>query len=80
MPYIMTSFDIFSSLHESRNELAMNRLSIIDGIDSFLFRIGRWPEAYRMRVFYFRKIEKMLEKEHLSTLTSINNLVLILRS
>ena len=80
VPHVMASFDMFSSLHESRDELAMDRLSMIDEIDSFLFRIGRWPEAYRMRVFHFRKTEKMLGKEHPSTLTSMNNLALILRS
>ena len=78
VPHVMASFDMFSSLHESRDELAMNRLSIIDGIEGFLFRIGRWPEAYRMRVFHFRKAEKMLGKEHPSTLGSMNNLVLML--
>ena len=80
VPHVMASFDMFSSLHESRDELAMNRLSMIDGIESFLFRIGRWPEAYRMRVFHFRKTEKMLGKEHPSTLRSMNNLADILSS
>ena len=80
VPHVMASFDMFSSLHESRDVLAINRLSMIDGIGGFLFRIGRWPEAYRMQVFHFSKTEKMLGKEHPSTLTSINNLALVLRS
>ena len=78
VPHLMASFGIFSPLHESRDELAMDRLSIIDGIEGFLFRIGRWPEAYRMRVFHFRKTEKMLGKGHPSTLTSMNNLASVL--
>ena len=80
VPHVMASFDMFSSLHESRDELAMDRLSMIDEIEDFLFRIGRWPEAYRMRVFHFRKTEKMLGKEHPSTLGSMNNLALMLSS
>ena len=80
VPHVMASFDMFSSLHESRDELAMNRLSMIDAIEGFLFRIGRWPEAYRMQVFHFRKTEKMLGKEHSSTLTSMINLAEVLRS
>ena len=32
-----------------------------------------------MQVFRFRKIGKMLEKKHSSTLTSINNLIKVLR-
>ena len=77
---MITSFDIFSSLYKSRDELAMNRLSIIDVIEDFLFRIERWPEAYKMQVFHFRKIEKILGKKHLSTLTSMINLIEMLRS
>ena len=80
VPHVMASFGIFSSLHESRDELAMDRLSMVDGIEGFLFRIGRWPEAYRMRVFHFRKTETVLGKEHLSTLASMNNLAEVLRS
>ena len=80
VPHVMASFDMFSSLHESRDELAMDRLSMIDEIEDFLFRIGRWPEAYRMRVFHFRKTEKMLGKEHPSTLGSMDNLALVLSS
>ena len=80
VPHVMASFGIFSPLHESRDELAMDRLSMIGGTEGFLFRIGRWPEAYRMQVFHFRKTEKMLGKEHPSTLTSMNNLALVLSS
>ena len=78
VPHVMASFDIFSPLHESRDELVMDRLSMIDGIEGFLFRIGRWSEAYKMRVFHFRKTEKMLGKEHPDTLTSMSNLAGVL--
>ena len=69
--HVMASFGMFSPLRESLDELAMDRLAMIDGIEGFLFRIGRWSEAYKMRVFHFRKTEKMLGKEHPSTLTSM---------
>ena len=62
------------------DELAMGRLAMIDGVEGILFRIGRWSEAYKMQVFYSRKTEKMLGKEHPSTLTSMGNLALILSS
>ena len=58
-------------MHEPRDELTMDRLSMIDGIEGFLFRVGRWSEAYRMRIFHFRKTEKMLGKEHPDTLRSM---------
>lgn len=51
---------------------------VISTIEDFLFRIGRWSEAYKMRVFHLRKTEKMLGKEHPYTLTSINNLTDVL--
>ena len=74
----MASFGIFSPMHESWDELAMDRLNMIDRMKGFLFRIGRWCEAYEMQVFHFRKTEKMLGKEHPDTLTSMNNLAEVL--
>ena len=38
----MASFGMFSPLHESLDEFAMDRLAMIDGIEGFLVRIGRW--------------------------------------
>ena len=80
VPHVMASFDMFSHLHESLDELAMGRLGMIDEMEGFLSRIGRWSEAYNMQVFHFRKTEKMLGKEHPSTLRSMNNLASVLSS
>ena len=80
VPHVMASFSIFSLLQESLDELAMGQLAVIDGIEGFLYRIGRWSEAYKIQVFHFRRTEKMLGKEHPSTLTSMNNLALVLSS
>ena len=80
VPHIMASFDMFSLLHESLDELTIGRLAIVDGIEGFLFRIGRWSEAYKMQVFHFRRTEKILGKEHPSTLKSMNNLASVLSS
>ena len=74
----MASFGMFCPLYESLDELAMDRLAMIDGMEGFLFRIGRWSEAYEMQVFHLRKTEKLLGKEHPSTLGSMNNLALVL--
>ena len=80
VPHVMASFGMFCPLHESLDELAMDRLTMIDGMEDFLFRIGRWSEAYKMQVFHLRKTEKMLGKEHPSTLGSMNNLAEVLSS
>ena len=80
VPHVMASFNMFSLLHESLDEFTMGRLTIINGIEGFLFRIGRWSEAYKMRAFHFREIKKMLGKEHPSTLASMNDLAEVLSS
>ena len=80
VPHVMASFNLFSLLHESLDELAVSRIAIIDRIEGFLFRIGRWSEAYKIQVFHFRKAEKILGKEHPLTLASMNNLAEVLSS
>ena len=40
VPYVMASFGMFCPLHESLDELAMDRFTMIDGIEDFLFGIG----------------------------------------
>ena len=80
VPHVIASFSMFSPLHKSLDELAMRRLAMIDKMEGFLFRIGRWSEAYKMRMFHFRKIEKVLGKEHPDTLGSMNNLASVLSS
>ena len=78
-PHVMANFNMFSLLYELLDGFAIGRLIIINRIEGFLFRIGRWFEAYKMQAFHFRNIEKMLGKEHPSTLTSMNNLAEVLR-
>ena len=76
----MASFGMFSSLCESLDELAMDRLAMVDRMEGFLLKIGRWSKAYKVRVFHLGKTEKMLGNEHPSTLTSMNNLAEVLSS
>ncbi len=38
-------------LHISQDELVMDRLDMTDKTEGFLFRIGRWSEAYMIRLF-----------------------------
>ena len=80
VPHVMASFNMFSLLHDLLDEFAIGRLTMIDAIEGFLFRIGRWSEAYKMRAFHFRETEKMLGKEHPDTLASMNDLAEVLSS
>ncbi|KAI4113691.1 MAG: hypothetical protein LQ338_008128 [Usnochroma carphineum] len=79
VPHVMASFDMFSRLHESLGEITNDQLAMIARMGYFLYRIGRWSEAYMLHVFDSREKEKMYGKEHPKTLTSMNNLAVLLR-
>ncbi|MCJ1279145.1 hypothetical protein MMC21_006969 [Puttea exsequens] len=76
----MASFRASSRLHERLDEVAEDILAITDRIEVFLYRLGRWSEAYEIRIFHFTKMEIILGREHPSTLTSMNNLAEVLSS
>ena len=78
--HVMTSFSMFSLLHKPLNTIEIGRLAVVDKIAGFLYKIGRWSEAYDLQVFYFTKVKKMLGEEHPSTLISMNNLTKMLSS
>jgi hypothetical protein len=52
---LVPSFGMFSPLHESLDELTMGRLAMLDGMEGFLSRIGRWSEASKIGVFHYEK-------------------------
>ena len=74
----MASFDIFSQTQNSKGEITRDRLATINRIGDFLYTIGRWTEAYNTRVFHLQGMRKFLGVEHPDTLTSMNNLALVL--
>ena len=78
VPHLMASFDIFSQTQNSKGETTRDRFTIINRIGDFLYTIGRWTEAYNTRVFYLQGMKKFLGVEHPNTLTSMNNLALVL--
>ena len=78
VPHAMANFGVFSRLHESLGEAAQNALNVLDEMEGFMYRIGRWSEAYEMRKYHFRRTETMLGKEHPETLTSMHNLASVL--
>ena len=53
-------------------------LDAIIKIDKFVQRTGRWTELYEIRTFLFRMTDTLRGKEHPHTLTSMNNLALVL--
>ena len=78
VPHAMVSFRVCSQLGERPGKIALDILAMIDRIEGFLYRLGRWLEAYEIRMFHFTKVEIMLGKEHPQTLRSMNNLADVL--
>ena len=78
VPHVMAGFTTFSRLHEPWGEITQDTLAIIDRIEDFSYRVGKWSEAYEIQIFRFTTVKKMLGKEHPDTLTSMNNLATVL--
>ena len=80
VPHVMASFGALTQWDPPLGERAEDVLAMVDRIEGFLYRLGRWSEAYGMRLFHFTKVEIILGKEHPNTLTSMNNLAGVLGS
>ena len=48
VPHVMACFATVSRLHESLGEIAQDILAMVDRIEDFLYRNGRWSEAYEI--------------------------------
>ena len=75
---LMASFGIFSQIRNPTDEITRDRLDWTNRIGEFLYTIGWWTEAYKIRKFYFQRFKKSLGVEHPEVLSSINNLALVL--
>ena len=80
VPHVMASFGALTRWDPPLGERAEDVLAMVNRIEGFLYGLGKWSEAYGIRLFHLTKVEMILGKEHPSTLTSMNNLALVLRS
>ena len=78
VPHVMASFGAYFRLDEPLDKVAQDILAITDRMEGGLFRLGRWSEAYEIRIFRFTKAEVVLGKEHPSTLMGMSNLAIVL--
>lgn len=78
VPHLMAGFGLYSQLYRTANEISLDLLKIVETIASFLTRIGRWPEAYTVRLFHTTNMSTVQGKEHPDALTSTNELALLL--
>lgn len=78
VPHLMAGFELYSQLYRTANEISLDLLKIVETIASFLTRIGRWQEAYTVRLFHTTNMSTLQGKEHPDALTSTNDLALLL--
>ncbi|KAL9591408.1 MAG: hypothetical protein Q9179_007754, partial [Wetmoreana sp. 5 TL-2023] len=78
VPHVMSSFGTFSRLCKSMDVMIKGKFAMIDNMQEFLYRIGRWWDSYVLRVFHLSEAEKIYGKEHPDTLASMNNLAGVL--
>ena len=80
MSHLMTNFDIFFQKRDWTRDATKDKFALINKVENFLYAIERWFEIYEIQTFFVKKIEKILNKKHSNTLTSMNNLTLMLKS
>ena len=79
VPHVMANFGIYVGRADLTRKITRDRLDLIGRIEGFLYTVGRWSEAFEVQAFHLKKTEETFGKEHPDTLTSMNNLVSVLR-
>jgi tetratricopeptide (TPR) repeat protein len=67
--------DCINTASATIDDEILDSVAVVGG---FLRDLGRWSDEYEVRAFHFRKICESAGTEHPSTLTSMNNLALVL--
>lgn len=80
VPHAMANFGIIRTAHGSSDGLGEVGLESVAVVSDFLLQLGRWGDEYEVRAFHLRKVKDVAGKEHPYTLTSMNNLALVLSS
>jgi tetratricopeptide (TPR) repeat protein len=78
VPHVMANFGIICTAHRSSHGLDDVGLESVAVAGDFLRRLGRWGDEYEVRAFHFRNVNQVAGGEHPDTLTSMNNLALVL--
>jgi tetratricopeptide (TPR) repeat protein len=73
-PHLMASFGLSRALKLRDRE----RLDLIRQIGDFLYTTGRWLDVFDIFDFHFKNLSEILGEENPSTLTSMNNLAMVL--
>ncbi|KAJ9663362.1 hypothetical protein H2198_000879 [Neophaeococcomyces mojaviensis] len=78
VPHVMANFIAVSSAYEGDHQVSAEDRNGLSWVVRLLHRLGRWDDEYRVRVFLREVMEATLGLEHPDTLTSMNDLALVL--
>src|SRR5277367_3686022 len=76
---LTTNFAVVSGTNTASAIIDDESLDSIAVMGDFLNGLGRWSDEYEIRVFHFGKLSERAGKEHPATLTSMDNLAVVLR-
>ena len=78
VPHIMANFAVVSDTTAASATIYQKNLDSIAAVGQFLRGLGRWSDEYEIWVFHFRKTCESVGTKHPSTLSSMNNLAVVL--
>ena len=55
VPHVVASFGALLLLDKPPSEVAEDMLAMADQIERFLYRLGRWSEAYEVQLFHSKE-------------------------
>ena len=78
VPHMMANFAVVSDITIASTTIDKELFNSIGAVGNFLRGLGRWSDEYEIRAFHFQKMCESAGTKHPDTLTSINNLALVL--
>lgn len=79
MPHVVTNFDAVSTAYSLSKGPTEGVLNFIAENSDFLKELGRWSDQHQFQSFHFRKTCELAGPKDLSTVTSLNNLAIVVR-
>jgi hypothetical protein len=79
VPHVVTNADAVSTAYSLSKGPTEGVLNFIAEISDFLKELGRWSDQHQFQSFHFCKICELAGPKDLSTVTSLNNLAIVVR-
>jgi tetratricopeptide (TPR) repeat protein len=78
VPHATANFTAFSSIHQQASSVSLEDQATLVAVAGLTHRLGRWDDEYRVQALLRQARTSTLGEQHPSTLTSMNNLALVL--